>query len=143
MTAGDEVYLKPDGNMLNVENAQSEKIGSVEPKLALRITRMMADGNRYAAAVKSLGDSDLQIIIKETYQDPSQIGRVSFPATTTEAFRPYIKDTILRYELDDEEEEVEEDAENEDWEAEPESQEGHVSLTTYQNLERDDDEEEE
>ena len=143
MTAGDEVYLKPDANMLSVHNAQDEQVGTVEPKLSLRLTRLMEDGNRYAAAVKSIGDGEVQIIIKETYQDPSQAGKVSFPPTVGEAFRPYIKDTILRYELDDEEEEAEEDAENEDWESEPETTEGNVSLTAFQSLERDDDEEEE
>jgi tetratricopeptide (TPR) repeat protein len=144
MTAGDEVYLKPDGNMLNVENAQGESIGAVEPKLALRLTRLITGGNKYAAAVKSLGESEVQIIIKETYQDPSQLGRISFPSTTTgESVRPYIKDSILRYELDDEEEEVEEETETEDWETERESSEGTVSLSAYQAVERDDEEEEE
>jgi hypothetical protein len=127
MVAGDEVYLKPDGHLLNVEDIQGQRLGAVEPKLGLRLLRLMQGGNRYAAAVKSVSESAAQLIIKETFRDPSQT-KLSFPAVG-EGVRPYIKESLLRYDLDDEEEEPDEDADNEDWDSEPES-EGTVSLST-------------
>jgi hypothetical protein len=121
LVAGDEVYLKPDGNLLNVENAQGEHIGNVEPKLGLRLIRLMDGGNRYGAAIKSIHDGEAQLIIKETYRDPTQT-KVSFPSAGGEAVRPYIKESLLRYEIEEEEEEeTEEEAETEDWDGETET----------------------
>jgi hypothetical protein len=121
LVAGDEVYLKADGNILNVENVLGELIGHVEAKLSLRLVRLMQSGNRYAAAIKSVGDSEAQVIIKEVYRDPSQT-KVSFPSKGAEGVRPYIKESLLRYDIDeDEEEEDEVDEEREDWDAEPET----------------------
>ena len=67
----------------------------------------MADGNKYAAGVTSLGDKDVRIIIRETYQDPANYGKVSFPtAAKVSDLRPYTKGTLVR-----EETELEEDLE--------------------------------
>ncbi len=144
MVAGDEVYLKPDGAALRVENAEGAYIGMVEPKVGLRLIRLMEGGNRYAAAIKTVSDGDAQLIIKETYRDPSQT-RLSFPAAGTEGVRPYTKESLLRYDLEEEEEEeVEEETDHEEWEAESESQEGTFSLSTLkESLEGSDNDEEE
>jgi hypothetical protein len=75
----------------------------VEPKLGQRLISFMAAGNQYVAAVSSL-DNSVRVIIRETYQHPSQAGRVSFPAKGVDNFRSYIKDSVLKYDLDDEEE---------------------------------------
>jgi hypothetical protein len=65
----------------------------------------MADGNKYAAGVTSLGDEDVRIIIRETYQDPANYGKVSFPtAARVSDLRPYTKGTLVREEADLEEE---------------------------------------
>ncbi len=145
LVAGDEVYLKPDGNLLQVENSVGEYLGIVEPKLGLRLARLIEGGNRYAAAVKSVSEREAQLIIKETYRDPSQT-KLSFPATGTESVRPYIKDSLLRYAIEDEEEEEEgEEAESEEWEGETEAQEG-ISLSSFkeqiEDIDTDEEEEE-
>ena len=70
----------------------------------------MADGNKYIAGVTSIGDRDVRIIIRETYQDPANYGKVSFPtAAKVSDLRPYTKGTLIReeLELDDEDEEIE------------------------------------
>src|SRR5205814_5883558 len=102
--AGDEVYLKADGTVLAVANAASERLGIVEPKLGLRLLSLMQGGNRYAAAVKSVGDSQADVIIKETFRDPSQT-RLSFPAVA-EGVRSYTRESLLRYDNDEEDEEL-------------------------------------
>ena len=116
LTAGDEVFLRRENSALVVENAQGEYLGEVEPKLSLRLIKLIEAGNRYAAAIATLARDNVRIIIKETYQDPSQAGKLSFPATTTgEAFRPYIKEGLVRTDADEEEESFEEGEDTEDW----------------------------
>lgn len=73
----------------------------MEPKLGHRLISFMNAGNQYVAAISSL-DNSARIIIRETFQHPSQIGRVSFPVKGGESFRSYIKDSVLKYDLDDE-----------------------------------------
>jgi tetratricopeptide (TPR) repeat protein len=138
LTAGDEVYLKAGDHQIRVEDVQGELLGTLEPKLALRLLRMIEGGNRYAAAVKSVNEREAELIIKEIYRDPSQT-RLSFPATGGEGVRPYIKESLLRLGADDDDDElIEDDADNEDWEAEAEPSENTVSFSSFQNtIERD------
>jgi hypothetical protein len=93
------------------------RIGVVEPRVAARLLKLIADGNKYAAGVTSLGDKDVRIIIREIYQDPRNYGKVSFPtAAKSTDLRPYTKGTLVREEMDLEEdlEDDEEDEEIED-----------------------------
>jgi hypothetical protein len=101
---GDFVELAPEGPRV-VARSNGVHIGVVEPRVAARLLRLMADGNKYAAGVTSLGDKDVRIIIRETYQDPANYGKVSFPtAAKRDDLRPYTKGTLVREEsdLDDE-----------------------------------------
>ena len=104
LTSGDQVYFHADGRTLRVRNARGEDIGQVEPRLANRLINFMEGGNQYAAAITDLNERQVRIIVRETYQHPNMLGRVSFPAQGTgETIRPYIKDSVLRYDRDDEE----------------------------------------
>ncbi len=116
MSAGDRVSLTVDGRKVLVKNARGEYLGEVQPRLALRLINLMSGGNEYAAAITNLSQGNLRIIIKETYQHPSQVGKVSFPSKgTTDTFRPYIKESLLKYGLEGDEEDSLED-EFRDWE---------------------------
>jgi hypothetical protein len=100
---GDFVELSPSGPRI-VATSNDLPIGVVEPRVAARLLRLMADGNKYAAGVTSLGDMDVRIIIRETYQDPANYGKVSFPtAAKVSDLRPYTKGTLVRDEADLEE----------------------------------------
>jgi tetratricopeptide (TPR) repeat protein len=104
LTSGDQVYFHAEGHTLYVRNARGEDIGQVEPRLANRLINFMEGGNRYAAAITDLNEHQVRVIVRETYQHPNMLGRVSFPAQGTgETIRPYIKDSVLRYDRDDEE----------------------------------------
>ena len=104
LTSGDQVYFHVDGRTLHVRNARGEDIGQVEPRLANRLINFMEGGNQYAAAITDLNEHQVRIIVRETYQHANMLGRVSFPAQGTgETIRPYIKDSVLRYDRDDEE----------------------------------------
>ncbi len=75
---GDAVDLLPDGPRL-AAISNGMPIGVVEPRVAARLLKLIAEGNKYAAGVTSLGDKDVRIIIREVYQDPRNYGKVSFP----------------------------------------------------------------
>jgi hypothetical protein len=101
---GDAVELVPDGSRL-VADSNGVVIGVVEPRVAARLLKLIADGNRYSAGVTSLGDKDVRLIIREVFQDPRNFGKVSFPtAAKASDLRPYTKGTLVREELDLEEE---------------------------------------
>lgn len=113
---GDAVELTPEGNRL-IAMSNGMRIGVVEPRVAARLLKLIADGNKYLAGVTSLGDKDVRIIIREVFQDPLNYGKVSFPtAAKSTDLRPYTKGTLVREEMELEEdlEEDEEDEEIED-----------------------------
>jgi tetratricopeptide (TPR) repeat protein len=113
---GDSVELTPEGNRL-IAISNGMRIGVVEPRVAARLLKLIADGNKYAAGVTSLGDKDVRIIIREIFQDPRNYGKVSFPtAAKSTDLRPYTKGTLVREEMELEEdlEDDEEDEEIED-----------------------------
>ena len=103
LAAGDPVYLKVKGQSVIVENKLGDYLGEVEPRVGTRLAKLIAGGNRYTAAIASLADHEVRVIIKEIFQHPSQVGRPSFPAKGPADFRPYVRDSILKYELEDEE----------------------------------------
>jgi hypothetical protein len=101
---GDAVELLPEGPRL-ATRANGNRIGYVEPRVAARLLKLIAEGNKYNAGVTSLGAEDVRIIIRETYQDPANYGKVSFPtAAKVSDMRPYTKGTLIREEMDLEEE---------------------------------------
>ncbi len=106
---GDAVELTPEGNRL-IAHSNGMRIGVVEPRVAARLLKLVAEGNKYSAGVTSLGDKDVRIIIREVFQDPRNYGKVSFPtAAKLTDLRPYTKGTLVREEMD-----LEEDLEDDD-----------------------------
>src|SRR4030043_850479 len=103
MAAGNQVYLKVRGQQLIIENEQGEYLGLVEPPHGFRLARLIKGGNKYAAAIVNIDNSTARVIIRESFQHPSQIGRPSFPVKAVEGFHPHVKDTLLRHEAVEEE----------------------------------------
>ncbi len=97
LDAGDLVELRLQGNAVNVHTMAGDYVGMVEPRIGLRLARMMAGGNQYSAALVSTTGGDIKVMIRETYQHPSLIGRVSFPqARAASDVRPYTRRGLLR-----------------------------------------------
>ncbi|MEK7872699.1 MAG: hypothetical protein AAB502_02425, partial [Chloroflexota bacterium] len=92
--------------VLAVESMTGEYAGRVEPKLAARLVKLMEGGNTYTAAVTSNNARDVRVIIREVFQHPSQRGRISFPAKEIADFRPYVRGSLMRYDLAEEEDEA-------------------------------------
>jgi hypothetical protein len=98
--AGDMVLLKIVDSNLVVENSHNEYLGLIEPRHSQRLIRLMNGGNQYSATVISVSDDNLAIIIRETYQHPSQLGQLSFPSKGINNVRPYVSDKLLRRRLE-------------------------------------------
>ncbi len=114
LSPGDAVQLAPEGEEL-IARVGSSAIGTVEPRIAARLLKLMASGNRYEAAITTIHEAgnDLTIIIREVFTHPNNFGKVSFPTLTAggPGVRPYMKGTALQYDDDEEQEEVDEDSE--------------------------------
>ena len=104
MAAGDIVRLKVKKQHLTVENEAGEYLGQLESRISTRLSKLIKGGNRYSAAIASISDSVVKVIITEIYQHPKQVGRPSFPAKIKDGFRSSVKGSILKYEIGDEEE---------------------------------------
>jgi len=96
MGFGDQVHLKAKKQHLIVANEGGEYLGEVEPRQGLRLIKLMRGGNRYNAAILNVKEDTVQVIIKEVYQHPSQVGHPSFPVKATERLRTRIKESLLR-----------------------------------------------
>lgn len=138
---GDLVDLEPEGNVL-AAMADGIRIGAVEPRVAARLLKLIAEGNKYQAAVTSISDVDVRIIIREIFQDVRNYGKVSFPtAARSTDLRPYTKGSLLRDE-EELEEELEADIEDEEIEdvesvLPPDEAEGEESLDIVDGVEED------
>jgi len=104
MVAGDKVYLKVDGSVLSVENSRGNYMGKVESKYTQRLIRLILGGNQYTASVVKSTIDLMTVIVRETYQHPSQAGKLSFPPKGMEEFRSYVSDKLLKVDEDAEEE---------------------------------------
>jgi hypothetical protein len=106
-TAGTPLSLELQDNRLMATGQRGERLGDIEARLAKRLINFLKAGNRYVAAITALDiqNQSVKLIIRETYQDPSMAGRVSFPPkhSSESGFRAYTKESLLK--LDEEEDE--------------------------------------
>ncbi|MFO7168274.1 MAG: tetratricopeptide repeat protein [Chloroflexota bacterium] len=84
IVTGEKVELRLDGRNVLVYDVDGNLIGRIEPKLAQRLSELMAGGNRYVAAIAQIHGPQVRVLIREIFQDPSQRGRVSFPGKLSE-----------------------------------------------------------
>jgi len=96
MGFGNQVHLEARGQHLIVASEGGEYLGEVEPRQGLRLINLMRGGNKYDSAILNVEENKVQVIIKEVYQHPSQVGRPSFLVKATEHMRTHIKESLLR-----------------------------------------------
>jgi len=118
MNPGDAVTLVMQDNTVIAQSAAGDVLGRIEPKLRQRLIRLFGMGNQYAAFVTAADEHSLRLIIRETHRDPSMGSRPSFP-TTGDVFRGYVRDSLLRYDLDEDEDEDEDELEEHEPDHEP------------------------
>jgi tetratricopeptide (TPR) repeat protein len=113
LSPGDAVELRAAGEQLVARVGETE-VGWVEPRIATRLLKLIAAGNRYEAALTALHEGEVTIIIREVFTHPANFGKVSFPSAGAgrgSDVRPYMKGTALRYDDEEESEELEEESE--------------------------------
>lgn len=117
LSPGDAVELELDGDQL-LARVGDVNVGHVEPRVGNRLAKLIRGGNRYEAAITMMDRDDVRILVREVFAHPDNFGKVSFPGSVAARpgdVRPYLKGSALRYddeeeseELDEEQEEVEE-----------------------------------
>ena len=106
LTPGDLVNLSVTGRALTVTDESGAYIGQVEPRLGSRIAKLIKGGNRYEATVTSAEDRRLDIIIREIYKSPSQMGTASFPLRGSAEYGGYLPSQIMTYDAGDDDMEL-------------------------------------
>ncbi len=76
---GDMVHLEVDGATVAVVNRTGRQFGRLEPRLASRLIKLQGGGNTYVAAVASVSNAGISVVVRETYQSAKMSGVVSFP----------------------------------------------------------------
>ncbi len=105
LVTGAALNLRIEGVNLMVDTTTGQHVGQVEVRHGQRLVKLMEGGNKYSAAVVSASpEGNVSVIINETYQDPSQAGRLSFPQKDSEPshWTP-AGDRMIRRELEYEE----------------------------------------
>lgn len=117
LDAGDLVDLQVQGNAVNVCNVNGDYVGMVEPRIGLRLSQLMTTGNEYAAAIVTT-QGEPRVVIRETFQHASNIGKVSFPQSRSTDIRAYTRKNLLRKEMEEVEytdDDFEEEEDREGW----------------------------
>lgn len=83
LIAGHTVDLISADRGMRILDIKGIEIGSIEPKLALRLKKLVDGGNTYSANITSASEDGVTIIIRETYRHPSQSNKSSFPAKSS------------------------------------------------------------
>jgi tetratricopeptide (TPR) repeat protein len=131
LSRGEILRLEAEGQNVIVKTGDGTILGRLDPRVGHRLAQFIQIGNRYAAAVAEVSEDDVKVFIREIYQHPRLVGRLSFPplaAAERELVRPYIRDLGLRLEeafeadlaeeFEEEEEGLEEEEEMEEEEEE-------------------------
>ncbi len=98
VASGDTVEFVVDGATVEVQTRDGQRLGRLEPRLTARLIKLLAGGNKYVAAVTSISDKGVAVVVRETYQSSKMTGFVSFPAPKGRA-AAYIAD--MDVDLDD------------------------------------------
>jgi hypothetical protein len=110
LAAGDRLELHVDAGVVRILTATGQVVGQLEPKIGQRVLKLNEIGNKYTAAVTSVDETHLRIIIREASRHPSMKSRPSFPTQAPE-IRPYTKESVFRPDIEDEDDELMEDVE--------------------------------
>lgn len=79
VSAGDVLTLEIKNFDVRITTPRGEYLGTLEPKVARRVARLMVGGNRYATTVASFGQRTINVLIREVYRSPKQAHITSFP----------------------------------------------------------------
>ncbi len=103
LAPGHALNMVAEDNRLALTETTGEYVGQIKPQLTSRLNRLIKGGNRYEATVTSVGEQELNVIIREVYKHPTQSALVSFPSkVSSPADDDLPTSTLLGYELTEE-----------------------------------------
>lgn len=118
VASGEALDLKVEKGRMYVYRTDGVRLGEVDPRTAGRVMELIKGGNTYDVFALGTSASGLRIILRETYRDPSQADRVSFPRQISQAGKYLRERDLLRqrdesdfYFSDDDDEDNESDTE--------------------------------
>ncbi|MCD6567973.1 MAG: tetratricopeptide repeat protein [Dehalococcoidia bacterium] len=114
LATGDKVQLKVTERRLFVENEQGAYLGEVETEHAVRLVKLINGGNQYDAAILNVGLDGVKVIVKETYQHPSQVGHLSFQVKDIASLRTYARSVSSKQDVETSESDLDELDEDEE-----------------------------
>ncbi len=100
LDAGDLVELEVQGKAVNVHSRAGAYIGMIEPRVGLRLARLIEGGNRYSAAVLTVSTDEIRVVLRETFQHASQAATVSFPQVHRSDVRGYTRRSLIQEEVE-------------------------------------------
>lgn len=128
MTSGDRVELRVEDKQLAVYSEDGIRLGRLDARLASRLLPLIESGNRYSAAVTAVSPGLLRIIVRETYEDPRNAGRLSFPVRNRPATpRAYTRDSQRARVIGEEQDFLLSDDDDDDGDDETEPEEEEVN----------------
>lgn len=97
LSSSDQVVLSREKNTITVMTLDGQLLGQIEPKLGNRLARLMDGGNEYAAAVVTVNDQGVSVIIHETFKHRSLQNVGSFPSKAkAKENRVLLNETVAR-----------------------------------------------
>ena len=116
VSPSDPVILERERNSVTVKTLDGVLLGQVEPKMGNRLARLIDGGNRYSAAVVTVNDEGMSIMIRETFKHRSLQNMLSFPTQTPSKMngngRVLLTEKMARMVREDDEDEDEDEEEN-------------------------------
>ena len=112
ISASEQVVLSRDKNRVTVRTLDGQPLGQLEPKLGNRLARLMDGGNKYAAAVVTVNDEGVSVMIKETFKHRSLQNVCSFRSKAKEEDKVFLNEAVARFMRDEEGDDDDEEEEN-------------------------------
>ena len=79
ISPGEQLVMVVEDGKVFVDTTQGIRLGEVGAPIGQRIADLIGGGNRYEVHALGISGQSLRVIIREVYQDPSQMTLISFP----------------------------------------------------------------
>lgn len=79
VSPGEQLLIVVEDDKVFVDTSQGIRLGEVGAPIGQRIASLIAGGNRYEVYALGISGQSLRVIIREVFQDPSQLTLISFP----------------------------------------------------------------
>lgn len=93
ISPGDKFKFDISDAVVTVYTKNGERVGTMEVRIATRLRKMIAGGNKYEIMAAKLSDSEVVVIVRETKRSSEQARIASFPS--------YLQKKIGDFDIDD------------------------------------------